>query len=277
MKKVLVSLFAICIASLCSAQADTIAYHRLKGFLNRFTIGFPVFHVNYYVPFKSDKVAALPYGINYLLYDVQPSVTSLGGDFFSFRLLALYYRDKIGIQCTYSRYGAHISESSDAEYSAYLAKEHSGYNTNVSIADYYKFSGLRLGLSYRVALQRKIVLEPMLQMGFETYNPGYPLIKAMMREYSSNQFILLQADGEVMRQPHSYEAGLNLGRTLDFRKSKYHGEFGAHASYMMAPYDARIIITEKPYGMPQTVRQVEFKEVLRAVSFGLYLQFYWKS
>lgn len=257
--------------ALCPAHAQDVAAPA-RSFWDEFSISLPAFRLDMNVPLRSSKIAGLPYGMNHLFYNTSASANTFApyDISYNFKIAGLYYRDRIGVEYAYVSYGSRID---NAGFDNYLAARFPGYLT---ASHYYRtdfiFNGPRVGLAYKVHL-KQFIIEPQLHYGFESAD-GQKINNRFM-DPGSNQFLDHTIDQVWAQQPHSYSATLNLGRRFRLRKDGILKlEAGVSASYLHAPYQMDLYITEKPYGQPAVVNSVSLKDAFRMYSFGIYAAVY---
>src|SRR5215217_8619437 len=215
MKKILLFLFLAGYVIPGNAQSiqDTTRKRSRSTFRN-FSIGFPVWYSGYCLSSQGNKAGTLPSGMNYYLKDVKSTSESFFPitHNYNFRLLALYFKDKIGIEVFYSGYGGPVERDG---FDTYLANRYAGYYIQSILFsgknEIYSFNGWRFGLTYKFHYHHFIV-QPELMIGFEKGTSGVQTDYWQLKEIGSNQFTDLRINTFYPERKNSYHAQLNIAR-----------------------------------------------------------------
>lgn len=278
MKKILLLLLSAGCTIPGNAQSvkDTAKQQRHTIFRN-FSIGLPVLYSGYGLSAQSNKTGNLPGGMNFYLKEVRSTSEALlpVTPNYSFRVLALYFKDKIGLELSYAGYGAYTRRDA---YNGYLADRYAGYymNEHNGKEGVYSFNGWRYGLMYKFHY-RGLIIEPKLMVGFEKGPASGHTDQWYFKEMGSNQFTDLEIKTTYPERKSSYHAQLNIAKQYGLKYGKVRGETGLYTAYLYAPYRFSISIKEAPYGHPETVTKVDFEDVFRQFRFGLYTIFYLRN
>ena len=250
-------------------------YHAIR-------LRFPEFILDYVHPFRERSFAGLPNGLDKFFYPVHD-----GAGFFapftsnySFRLIGLFYKDRIGLEMYAGGYGAKASINS---YEEYLQAKFPGYyNTN----DYYyyrssslQFSGLQYGLAYKHHW-KGLVIEPKFILGFEKWQSSW-YNKWLFKEMGSNQFTEYEVNyWDSSRNNRSYHFQLRLAKRFKTsgKENPVWLEFGLKTEYVMAPRrELYIQVTEKPYGKPTITDGALVPVRYRNFTVGMFFTVYLKN
>lgn len=132
----------------------------------------PELIVDRYFPFKNRAFAGLPNPMDLYMYPVTGEYGNNGfTNYHSFRLIGLFYKDRIGVELYTGGFGARVKEQAFNDYLA--AKFPNGYNnmSNYHRHDYV-FSGWQYGLAYKHHW-KGLILEPKFILGFEKMDCEY--------------------------------------------------------------------------------------------------------
>ena len=278
MKKTLLLLFLIIVLQPCDAQSpvDSPRVEHRSGwqvFLDNFRLRFPTIEVNYAIPVKNKSLLGLPYGMDKFMYHTKPAIASwsLSNESYSFRLLALYYKDRVGVEWYTDAFGGSLNLD---DYNAWLVQQFPGYTirTFPYFGSSLLFSGQRVGIAYKMHL-KSFIIEPKAQWGFEALSLAPE--NYLFRQNGSNQFTEYQvARRQTNNNAYSYRGQIFFAKRFFSKKSTRIYEAGIKGEYIYAPYALQFTLTQKPYGMPVQVHQFDWKGSFTEWGFGVYGAFY---
>ena len=249
-------------------------FEKLKPFLTKFSIGLPDIHFEYCVPFKKTGNENLPYGMD-KYFGVPKSETGFDfpfGNNFNFRIIAIYYKDKLGVEFYYGGFGGIVPMNDFAQYlekkypNHYISDDYSIMNKGKD----YDFKGVQFGITYKIHL-KSFIIEPKFKIGFETQY-AYNYEPYVFKEIGTNNFTEYQIEERVTtRKPeHSYHAQLNVGKRITlFKRAKrpFTFEAGIKGEYIYAPYSLNVKVNEHTYGMPIVSNQFDITNAYKMYSF----------
>jgi len=283
MKKLLILVCLTAALHPCNAQSTPDSAHaphtKWKSFFDNFRLRFPTVDITYYIPVKNGAFLHFSDGMDKFLYNRRPEVSALMVAFknnYSFRWFCLYYKDTWGIESYISAFGADVGMD---DFNRYLEAKFPNYdlnpvnNNNISSLS---FSGLRYGITHKIHW-KNFILEPKLQIGFESLGSDTDRYMYRFKEKGSNQFIEHNVALHSTGNTHSYRAQLYFARRFFIKNSTKLIEVGIKAGYMFAPYSMQATVSEKSYGIPETTTQFNWKESFQVYNVGLYGAFFLKK
>ena len=247
-------------------------YHNIR-------LRIPEFILDYVHPYRESSFAGLPNGLDKFMYPFHD-----GAGFFApfssnyrFRLIGLFYKDRIGLEMYTGGYGADVDIKPFEDYLQARFPNH--YNIN----NYYRsgrrqFSGLQYGLAYKHHW-KGLVIEPKFILGFERFQGDES--KWVFKEMGSNQFTEYEINyWDSTRNNRSYHFQLRLAKRFKTWGKEYPVwlEFGLKTEYLFtAQRQLYIQATEKSYGKPAIVDGYLLPMRYRSFAFGMFFTVYLKG
>ena len=242
------------------------------GFHHHFHLELPMLEINYSIPGRNKNLLDLPYGMDKFMYPAQNS----GAPFlpnYSFRWIAIFYKDKIGIELYSDGFGAPVNMNG---FNHYMTAQFPGYyfNTDPSAGNVYNFVGQSLGIAYRIHW-RSFILEPKFLLGFESLEGDSSYYYAYLKQQGSNQFTQYSIiQSKTPHRQHSYHGRLLAGHRFHLGKKPTEFELGTQWEYIYSPYSLQVDILQQPYGQPQIDHHLDVKETWRQFNVGVYFKVY---
>ena len=261
---ILFVLFAACIHSI---HAQT---YGEKGFLHDIHLELPQVEAKYSIPLKNKKFLALPYGMDTYLYPIQSSFSPMVRNF-TVRIIAAYYKDKIGLEFYFEGFGGDVDMTA---YHRYMAAQFPHYYYTTGPSNSSIFYGPAVGIAYRIHWGSFIV-EPKFILGYEKQDTVFPNYSSTFKERGSNQFINYTVrQTNTPSHQYSLHPRLQIGRRFHFKDKPTEFEAGAVGDFFYSPYSFRTDITQQPYGASPVTRSMNVSSTYRQFNIGMYFKVY---
>jgi len=240
-----------------------------QSFFHSLRLELPEAETKVGIPIKDKSLLNLPYGMNGFLYPAQPQFSFL---WTSFRWIALFYKDKFGLEF-YSD-GFYTSTSPD-KFNRYLADRNPDYYLKSGyLISNLEFGGQALGIAYRLHW-RSFILEPKFLLGFESLRNDSTLFNAYLKEKGSNQFLqYFIGRQELTPHQHSYQGRLLIGKRWKPHTNPTEYEIGCQLEYIYSPYTEQWTITQRSFDQPPVQNQLTVRTSARLVNIGAYFKVY---
>lgn len=268
MEKLLLIIGLAVLADTLAAQPHALT--RKKPFFNDFHLEFPMFETKTAITIKDKSLRNQPYGINDLFSHPTPYTSVI---WTSFRWIALYYKDRFGLEF----YSDGYSNQWDlTKFGDYLQKRYPGYYfRGGSIVSDFEFGGQAIGLAYRMHW-KGLTIEPKFLLGFESFKDDSTWYStAYFKQPGSNHFVEYSMGRyEITRHQKSYQGRLLIGKKWKNKNGPAEYEIGAQFEYIYSPYTMQLQINERPYGQPPNNNQLIINTRASIVNLGIYGKIY---
>lgn len=247
---------------------------------NKFQFRIPEFYIERVFPTRNKDLLSSPYGIGEYMYPTKTEIGSFGQfnrlSNFSFRMVALYYKERIGLEFCASGYGACIAEQ---PFKDYLQTKFSNYYTidsqNIQ-NNTFSFTGFKIGLAYETKWKGLLIF-PKFFVGFEKLQDSGNTWR--FKEKGSNQFTNYTIKYHDNSGPQkSYRMELRVAKRIHLGKGRTFLEVGLKAEYLVSnKKKLQFHIVEEPYGKPATFQNLTINTRYHSFGAGVYTALFLKS
>jgi hypothetical protein len=232
----------------------------------------PEFIFDYVLPFRERSFAALPNGMDKYMYPTKKEVGFFAPftNNYSFRLIGLFYKDRIGLEFYTGGFGAKVDGQ---PFERFLQAKFPDHYKNGFLNQDYTFSGWQYGLAYKHHW-KGLVVEPKFILGFEKMQSTHN--KWIFKEIGSNQFTEYEANyWDSSRNNRSYHLQLRLAKRFYTGGLVPWLEFGLKTEYIMAAKRQLYLqVIESSYGKPRIEEGMTLPMRYRSFTIGFFFTVY---
>jgi hypothetical protein len=283
MRSIIGILLVLLTAQVLKAQSsgeDTLRTGRKTHWYNNFQLRIPEFYIERVFPIRNKDFSSLPYGMNHYMYPTMAEIGSFGQlnklNNYSFRILGLYYKERIGLEFCASGYGARIAEQ---PFKDYLQTKFSNYyasDSQIAEINRFSFTGFKIGLAYEMHWKGLLII-PKLFVGFEKLQDSGNTWR--FKEKGSNQFTNYTIRYQENNWPqNSYRVELRLAKRIHLGKGRTYFEVGLKTEYLVSgKKQLQLQIIEEAYGKPATKQNLAVSTRYQSFATGVYVNLFFKS
>jgi hypothetical protein len=263
-----------------SAGEDTSRTGIKTHWYNKFQVRLPDIYIERVFPTRNKDFSSLPYGMNQYMYPTKADIGSFGQfgkmNNYSFRILGLYYKERIGLELCASGYGARIEEQ---PFKDYLQTKFSNYyasDSQIAETNRFSFTGFKIGLAYEMNWKGLLII-PKFFVGFEKLQDSGNTWR--FKEKGSNQFTNYMIKYHENRGPqNSYRIELRLAKRIHLGKGRTFFEAGLKTEYLISgKKQLQLQIVEEAYGKPATKQNLVVSTRYQSFATGVYVNLFFKS
>jgi hypothetical protein len=225
--------------------------NEISGGYHKLNFSFTFLEIGASIPFKEDKLRALPYGMNTYLYSPKGGIA---GNLYG---VGLYYKNHWGISAILLLQDYSVP---DVDFNNYISSKYPGYfSSSAGHAHFYQLYGINYRLSYRFQKGR-FVFEPQFQLGINDCNDYDSHF--VLKEVGSNNFVEYDIKSEnTRRNLFSYHAAIVVRKCFTKPDRKWITEPNIRFDFFVIPTNFNYTITSTPYNMPATIHNVNVKQM----------------